>query len=125
MVVDVLAIILGILFSVRRMDVRKRQADQFPQVPAEQFEIWKARASAAYQLGAVSSFAKIFVDYGFRYLAGRTELAWTWVQLGGALIFFSWLGLLVWSWLQSRSARRLAEQLGLDLSAPPPREDAT
>ncbi len=123
MVADIVAIILGIFLSVRRMDVRKRQAEQFPAVAAERFETWKAQASAAYQLGAVSCFAKIFVDLGFRGLAARFELAWSWVQLGGALIFFSWLGLLLWSWLKSRAAQRLAQELGLDLTTPASQPD--
>ncbi len=93
MVIDIVAIIFGILFSIRKLETRRREPEQFPAVPAEIVERYKARALRVYNLGAGACFGKLILDYGFQFVAGRLELPWSLVRVVGASIFFAWLGL--------------------------------
>ena len=48
MVLDIIALILGIIYTVRKLDVRKREASEFPHVDPALFEAWRSREAGAY-----------------------------------------------------------------------------
>lgn len=116
-----LALILGILYTVRKLDVRQREPSEFPNVPAFDFERWKSKQLAAYNLGSGACFLKVAVDLGL-YIAQRA-IGWTAVRILGASIFFVWVFGLVGALLLSRAARKLSDELGITLTArrPEPR----
>lgn len=122
MLFDVVALVLGIFFTIRKLDVRKREASDFPAVDRAGFERWKATALLSYNLGSFGCFAKIALDYGFQFLAARIGLAWSVVRGVGFSLFVVWVGVVVLAWVQSARARRLRDELGIRLEpvAPAP-----
>src|SRR5690606_5139313 len=62
---DVLAVIFGVLFTVRKLDVSRREAQDFPGVDPRAFESWRRRESAVYTLGSLACVLKVVLDAGF------------------------------------------------------------
>ena len=116
MLFDIIALILGILYTMRKLDVAKRTAEQFPHVAPSDFERWKQLEGGAYTLGSLACFAKIVVDYAFQWYARRSELDWNWVRVVGGAIFAGWVVGLMVSAVRGAQGRRLRETLGIDLS---------
>jgi hypothetical protein len=117
MLIDVIAIVLGIWLGVRRMDVRVRQAVQYPDVDPKAFAAWQARASFVYHVGTLGCFAEIALDHGFELVGRKLGLGFRPLQAGHALIFLGWLASLGWVWVQARRARKIQQDLGV--SGPP------
>jgi hypothetical protein len=113
--IDIIAIILGILYTMRKLDVAKRTPEQFPHVATSDFDRWKRLEGGAYTLGSFACFAKIVVDYAFQWHASRTGLDWSWVRVVGGLIFVGWVVALMLSAVRGAQGRRLRETLGIDL----------
>jgi len=114
-VITVVALILGILFTLRKLDVQKRQPEDFPRVDAAAFERWKALEGGAYSLGSAACFLQIIVDYAFRWWANRVTLDWTAVRIVGGGIFAAWVIALMVAALRGASGRKLREELGIVL----------
>ena len=114
---DLIALVLGILFSLRQMDVSQRQPDRYPQISAADFEIWKRRGLRAYQLGASACFGRILLDVIVSYLMRQhpwsTGLRWT----IGLSIDVTWVALVVLAWWRIRSAHALGRELGVEARA--------
>lgn len=123
MLVTVLALIFGIWFTVRKLDVRKREPEHFPNVDRAAFERWKQIELSAYNVGSFACFAMIFLDYAFRFAATRWTLDWTLVRIVGASLFFAWVAALVYTGVKAGRGRRLRDELGIDLSKKPPEPD--
>jgi hypothetical protein len=121
MLLDVVAVIIGILYTIRKLDVRRREPEQFPHVPAADFERWRSLEAGAYSLGSVACFAKILLDYAFIFVAKRAALPANLVRIVGGGLFLAWLAILVLVWIRVNSARKLRSQLGIEFVAPPPR----
>lgn len=120
MVVDVLIVIFAILFSIRRLEARRREAEQFPRVPVDVFERYKTTALRVNNLGAGICFGKLVLDYSFQYFAKVYQLPWNLVRGVGASIFFGWLALFLWTLVLNRRNKRFAEENGIDLRTPIP-----
>jgi hypothetical protein len=111
----VLALILGILFTVRKLDVQKREPQDYPRVDTTAFERWKSLEGGAYTLGSAACFLKIIVDYGFRWWADRIALDWTVVRIVGGSIFAAWVIAVIAAAMRGARGRKLREELGIDL----------
>lgn len=66
-ILDVLAVMLGVLYAVRKLSVARRKATDFPEAARVAFEVWRKRALTAYNLLSSACFAKVALD-----------LLWTW-----------------------------------------------
>ena len=111
---DLIALILGILFVLRQMDVGQRSADLFPEVPAADFESWKQRAGRAYRLGSSVCFGKVLLDIVLSrvYLSLQPP---AWIRLpAGIALDVAWAALVIAAWIASRRARALARELGIE-----------
>ena len=117
MLLDIAAIILGILYSIRKIDVRRREPEEFPHVPSEDFLRWRAREAGAYSLASMACFAKLLLDYAFLYYAQRAQLDPRVIRAVGASLFGAWLVMLIVGFIRARSARKLREALHIDLTA--------
>ena len=115
-----LAVILGIIYTIRKLDVRRREQSEFPAVPASDFDRWKGKELFAYNLASFACFLKVLIDIAM--LVWRESINWNVVRVIGATAFFGWVIALVVSLVLGSSARKLREQLGIDLRAhaPPP-----
>jgi hypothetical protein len=115
-----LAVILGIIYTVRKLDVRRREPSEFPAVAPADFARWKAKELFAYNLASAACFLKVMVDVTLYF--SQRSIAWNTVRIIGATAFFAWVGALVASLLLGSSARKLRAELGIDLRShePPP-----
>jgi hypothetical protein len=115
-----LAVILGIIYTIRKLDVRRREASEFPKVNPDEFERWKKKELFAYNLASFACFIKVLVD--ILMLSLRGSIDWNVVRVVGATAFFGWVFALVASLVMGSSARKQRERLGIDLRAhdPPP-----
>jgi hypothetical protein len=111
---DLVALILGILFTLRQMDIANRHADRYPGVAAHDFERWKRSAQSAYRWGSSACFAKVLLDIAFAYLFGRVAvppaLRWT----VGLSLDVGWVALVVYSYVRVTRARALGRSVGTE-----------
>lgn len=125
MLFDVITLVLGIWLTIRKLDVRKREASDHPGVDAAEFGRWKDLALGAYNLGSIGCFAKLALDYLLQYAAPRIGVPWPAIRVGGLVLFLGWVALLVVVWVQAHRAKKLQEKLGLRfLPRPAPNQDA-
>jgi hypothetical protein len=114
---DLVALILGILFTLRQMDVANRQPDRYPHVPVADFERWKRAALVAYRWGASACFAKVLLDIAFAYLMGRYSFP-SGLRWGiGLTLDLGWVGLVIYSYVRVMRARALGRQVGTEAPA--------
>ncbi|MBX3181206.1 MAG: hypothetical protein KIT72_14995 [Polyangiaceae bacterium] len=116
-ITDIIALLFLIWNTVRKLDISKQKAEDFPQVPAADFQRWQRMELFAYSLGAYASFAKIALNLGWFYVAGRYQLAPLVVQGVGAALFVAWGVALIVSSLQGTRGRALRGDLGIVLKS--------
>jgi hypothetical protein len=115
---DLVALILGILFTLRQMHVSNRQLDQHPGVSAENFEQWKRRALSAYRLGSSACFAKVLLDIGLSQLMARVALP-SGLRIGiGLSLDIGWVALVIYSYVRVTRARSFGREVGIEAPAP-------
>jgi hypothetical protein len=118
---DLIALVLGILFSLRQMDISLRQKAQYPAVSAEDFKRWHAQARGAYRLGGTACFGKILFDVVFSFLLRRGLRPPYAVQFGiGVTVTLACVVLVGVAAWRSRRAHGLARELGIELRAQTP-----
>lgn len=118
---DLVALILGILFTLRQMHVGNRQPDQHPGVPAEDFERWKRSAITAYRWGSSACFGKVLLDIAFSQLMARVAMPQA-LRLGiGLSLDIGWVALVIYSYVRVMRARRLGREIGVEAPVPPQR----
>jgi hypothetical protein len=113
-----LAVILGIIYTIRKLDVRRREPHEFPAVAPDDFRAWKHKELFAYNLASFACFLKVLIDVAM--LSLRDSISWNVVRVVGATAFFGWVFALVASLLLGSSARKLRARLGIDLRAHDP-----
>ncbi|MGC4092407.1 MAG: hypothetical protein QM756_31930 [Polyangiaceae bacterium] len=116
---DIIAILLGIFLALRKSDVRAEDPARHPQVAVPDFDRWRMRATSAYSLGIRACFAKVMLDYLFLAYLQRNPLDLTLQRALGVSITVGWLLLLIACWVGARRARRLADELHINLVRDP------
>jgi hypothetical protein len=107
------AVVVAILYTLRKLELRKLTPSHFPGVPEREFEAWQAQEAGCYNLISLSCLLMIVADLGWRWFAGWAAPSWRVVQLVGAGIFFAWVGVLVFGLMRARAARRMGRELGI------------
>lgn len=118
-IVNLLAVVFGILFSIRRNDIARRTHEMYPEVEGEFFDYWKATEKSGWALASISCVFKIVADLVF-------ELAYAFepganpkvVFVVGFGIFLAWVGTLVVALLRVRKGRIVRNHLGIDIRRP-------
>jgi hypothetical protein len=116
----IVVLVLGVLFSLRLMDVAQRSEEHCPAVDPSEFRRWKGLARGAYRLGQTACFGKILLDYIVAYSFGvpkTVALGWTLRTIGFSLDV-GWVALMVVSYLRIRKAHKLAAELGIERRTP-------
>lgn len=111
---DVLAVIFGVLFTVRKLDASRRESSEFPQVDPRAFESWRQRESAVYMLGSLACVLKVVLDAAF-VLTLAPHLEVRVVRLIGAVIDLGWMALVVVTLVRASRARQERRRLGIVL----------
>lgn len=117
---DLLALILGILFSLRQMDVSMRQKESYPAVSEADFTRWREQARRTYRLGTAACFGKILFDIVFAYLLNHgLHLPFPVQVTLGLSVVVLWMvlvGVAVW---RTQKNHALARQLGIEARRSP------
>jgi hypothetical protein len=121
MLFDIVTLIIGVFLTVRKLDVKRREASEHPHVDVAAFEEWKATALRAYNLGSLACFGRLFLDYVLRFGVARVAPSIV-IQVSGGTLFFLWVGCMVYTFVLSSRARGLQEKAKIVLlpAAPPP-----
>src|SRR5688572_2375157 len=80
MLFHVVTLIMGVFFTVRKLDVRRREAKDYPNVDPAAFQEWKSTALRAYNLGAFACFGRVALDVANQYALSRVA-PWTVIQV--------------------------------------------
>ena len=117
---DIIAVIVGVMFTLRKLDTQSRSAAQSPNVAPEDFERWQRRSAAAYAPGAYASFLRVVFHFGFIRYTAHHPLA---PQSFARVAFFVdllWLACVLYTLINAHFARELRKKLGISLEKPQP-----
>ena len=114
---DLIALVLGILFAIRQMDIAQRQASNYPGVREADFTRWWQRARGAYRLGSSACFAKILLDIALAYMMRRVPMPLSTRVAIGLPLDLGWVALVVFAVIRSQRAHALARDLGIEVRA--------
>lgn len=115
----VLALVIGILYTVRKLEVQSRSPEAGTGAP--EFEHWRTLATRAYSWGSRSSFLLIAVRTLWMFIATKTEVPRALVKLVGLGIDLGWVAALLYALYLSQLARRAeVRRPGADRPAPTP-----
>ncbi len=118
-IVNLIALVLALIYTLRKMDVQRREPEMYPQVSEAAFERWKLKALKAYNISSIACVLKIALDLGFwHFYASRHYARPAIVFAVGASIFVAWVVALLVGALLAGSSRKLRLELGIDLRAP-------
>ena len=68
---DICAILLGISFTIAKLDAQGRKAENFPQVRPADFERWRSWTLSIYRLGSGICFLRVIFHQGWALYLGR------------------------------------------------------
>lgn len=106
---DIVAIILGVLFTVRKLDAQRRLYRDFSHVARGEFEHWQRLETSVYQAAIVACFGKVLADWGFVYfVAGGLPIGT--VRAVGATIDLSWFIMMLVTFYRTRGLAKLRAQ---------------
>ena len=131
---DICAILLGISFTIAKLDAQSRKASSFPQVPAADFERWQTWTTAIYRLGSGACFARVLFHQGWALYLTHHPLA----PAPGAnpaavrpslmypamAVDFAFLAVLALTFIRASRARALRRELGIVLAPLSPQQAA-
>lgn len=115
--IDLIYLILGVLFSLRQLDMSMRQAKDHPNVPEGDFERWKRASVLAYRTGAWTSFGKVLIDIVLAYAFQRMPPPVLVMRGVGIAIDVAAVALVIYAVVRIRRARALGRELGVELRA--------
>lgn len=124
---DILALIFGMLFTIRKLDVSRREAAHYPHVREVSFDEWKRKELSSYRLGSTACFLKVAIGLGMWLILNRsgddpdTVRLVVYTARGVAL---AWLASMIGSGVLAYQARKMRDRLGIVLANPPAPEDS-
>jgi hypothetical protein len=117
---DILAVILGVMFTLRKLDTQSRNATQQPNVPAEDFTHWQRQTVAAYAPGMYASFFRVIFHFGYIRYAAHHPLSPQSFRRVALLVDLIWLVATITTFIRANAARELRRKLGIVLEKPAP-----
>ena len=131
---DICALLLGISFTIAKLDAQSRKASAFPQVLEADFERWRDWTVSIYRLGSGMCFARVLFHQGWALYLSRHPMA----PAAGAnpaavrpslmypamaldLVFLTVLAL---TFIRASRARALRRELGIVLAPLTPQQAA-
>ena len=120
---DIIAVILGVMFTMRKLDTQSRDPSQQPNVSPEDFRRWQRQTVAAYVPGSYACFFRVIFHFGYmRYVAHHplSPRAFSRVAL---LVDLIWLVATITTFVRANAARELRRKLGIVLERPSPKRE--
>jgi hypothetical protein len=131
---DIVAILLGISFTIAKLDAQGRKAESFAHVPVADFERWRNWTVSIYRLGSGMCFLRVLFHQGWALYLGRQTLApvpgLNPAAVPPALMYPAmamdavFLGVLASTFIRGARARTLRRELGIVLSPLTPQQAA-
>jgi hypothetical protein len=131
---DICAILLGISFTVAKLDAQGRKAEGFPHVRIVDFERWREWTVSIYRLGSGMCFFRVLFHQGWAYYLGRQVLAPApganpaaappGLMYPAMAIDAVFLGVLASTFIRASRARALRRELGIVLAPLTPQQAA-
>jgi hypothetical protein len=123
-----IAIVLGILFTIAKLDTQGRKPSDFAHVPREDFEHWRNWTTSIYRLGAGVCFLRVIFAQVWAYYLSRQTLtspvAPASLRYPAVAMDVLWLGVVAATFIRARRARELRYKLGIVLSQMTPAQQA-
>jgi hypothetical protein len=117
---DIIAVILGVMFTLRKLDTQSRSAAQHPHVPPDDFERWQRQTVSAYTTGAYASFFRVVFHLGFMLYTKNHPLSPMAFARTALLVDLVWLVATISTLIRAHYARELRKKLGIVLEKPQP-----
>jgi hypothetical protein len=125
---DILAILLGIMFTIANLDAQGRKASNFAHVPEQEFERWRNWTTSIYRLGSSVCFLRVIFHQGWALYLGRQVVtgpaAPLSLRIPALLMDVAFLGVLAATFIRAGRARALRRELGIVLAPAPPQPAA-
>jgi hypothetical protein len=125
---DICAILLGIYFTIAKLDAQGRSAEAFPHVPPAEFERWRTWTVSIFRLGLTLCFARVLFHQGWAlYLAKHpvsTPGAPKSLVIPAMLVDALFLGVVASTFIRAGRARQLRQELGIVLQPLTPKQAA-
>jgi hypothetical protein len=125
---DICAILLGIMFTIAKLDAQGRKAENFAHVPPADFERWRTWTTSIYRLGSTVCFARVVFHQGWSIYLSRhpvsTPAAPKSLVIPALLMDALFVVVLVATFIRSSRARTLRRELGIVLTPLTPRQAA-
>lgn len=117
---DVLAIIFGVMFALRKLDAKSREAADNPTVSEADFLRWQRDAMRAYGIGSAVCFFRVVFHFAWVLYVNRNPVPVDVFRAVGLATDLIWLGGMAVALLKARSARKLRDRLGIRRDRPQP-----
>lgn len=125
---DICAILLGIYFTIAKLDAQGRTPEAFPHVPPFEFERWRTWTVSIYRLGSSVCFLRVIFHQGWAYYLSthpvNTPAAPKSLVIPALLMDALFLGTLAATFVRGSRARALRRDLGIVLSPLTPKQAA-
>ena len=117
---DIIAVIVGVMFTLRKLDTQSRNAAQHPNVAPDDFELWQRQGTAAYVPGAYVSFLRVVFHFFYIRYVAHHPLSPTAFRRVALIVDLVWLLAVVTTLIRAHYARELRKKLGIVLEKPQP-----
>lgn len=125
---DIVAILLGIMFTIAKLDAQGRKAENFAHVPPAEFERWREWTTSIYRLGMTVCFARVVFHQGWAIYLSRhpvsTPAAPKALVLPALAMDLLFVVVLAATFIRSSRARKLRRELGIVLAPLTPQQRA-
>jgi hypothetical protein len=125
---DIVAILLGILFTIAKLDAQGRKAEAFPHVPPAEFERWRVWTTSIYRVGSTLCFARVVFHQGWAIYLGQHPVqgpaAPRSLMVPAMIMDALFLGAVVSTFFRASRARKLRRELGIVLQPLTPQQAA-
>lgn len=117
---DIIAVILGVMFTLRKLDTQSRNPTQQPNVEPEDFLRWQRQAASAYAPGAYASFFRVLFHFFYWRYATHHVLSPQAYARVGAIPDLIWVVCVILTFVRAYYATELRKKLGITLEKPQP-----
>lgn len=124
---DICAVLLGISFTIAKLDAQGRKAESFPQVPAADFEHWRLWTVSIYRLGLSACFLRVIFHQGWMLYSPRLHVTgptYSKAQMALPLLIDAlFLGVVTSTFFRASRARARRRELGIVLAPLTPQQE--
>jgi hypothetical protein len=117
---DIIAVFLGVWFTLRKLDTQSREASQQPSVSPDDFAGWQRQTVAAYTPAMYASFFRVIFHFGYMRYAAHHPLDPLTFGRVALLVDVIWFVSVVTTLYRAHTARELGRKLGIELQKPSP-----